>query len=242
MRFGPKLAASILLLCLCGCKSDPVSEAAILQQEVYSDSLLDYLLFMPKHTSAVLNGKFPLLLSLHGIGERGSDLQLLKRDGLARRLDGYNTFPFIVVSPQCPLSTEWYYNRTDTLLDQLLDDVLARYPVDPARVYVTGYSMGGIGAWDMAIRHPQRFAAAIPIASRGESYATICDMRDIPVWAFHGANDDVVALVRAEAIVKALRDCGGEVRLTVYPDTGHDSWTKTYNNPQIYEWLLAQHR
>ena len=243
-EFRKKYSAAIvlLLILMIGCKSNPVAEPPVVQQEVYNTNLLDYLLFMPKNTSALVNGKYPLILSLHGIGERGNDLQQLKRDGLAKILDGYNTFPFIVVSPQCPTSTEWYYDRTDTLLKQLMDDVLARYPVDTARVYLTGYSMGGIGSWDMAIRYPNLFAAVAPIAARGEAYANICGMKDVPVWAFHGAKDDVVALFKAEAIVKALQDCGGTVQLTVYPDAYHDSWSRTYNNPGLYNWLLSQRR
>ncbi len=237
-----KKCSVVILALLIGCKSDPVSEPPVLQQEVYNTELLDYLLFMPKNTSAQENGKFPLILSLHGIGERGNDLQLLKRDGLAKILDGYNSFQFIVVSPQCPISTEWYFDRTDTLLKKLLDDVITRYPVDVRRIYVTGFSMGGIGSWDLAIRYPGLFAAVAPIAARGEAYANICGMKDVPVWAFHGAKDDVVALFKAEAIVKALQDCGGNVKLTVYPDAYHDSWTRTYNNPELYDWLLKQRR
>lgn len=241
MNLKLKLLATLFIL-LFGCKSNPVAEAPVVQQEVYSTALLDYLLFMPTNTSARVNGKFPLLISLHGIGERGNDLQLLKRDGLAKMLDGYNSFPFIVVSPQCPTSTEWYYDRTDTLVKTLIDDVVARYPVDSTRVYMTGYSMGGIGSWDMAIRHPNLFAAVAPIAARGEAYTSICGMKEVPVWAFHGAKDDVVALFKAEAIVKALQDCGGTVKFTVYPDAYHDSWTRTYNNRELYDWLLNQKR
>jgi predicted peptidase len=239
---GGFLLSAVVFISGLGCKSNPASEAPIVQQEVYNSGPLNYLLFMPKSATAQVGGKFPLIFSLHGIGERGNDLRLLKRDGLAKILDGNNSFPFIVISPQCPSTTEWYYDRTDTLLKKLLDHVLQRYPIDSHRVYLTGYSMGGIGSWDLAIRYPQLFAAVAPIAARGESYATICAMKEIPVWAFHGARDEVVDLFKAQAIVDALRNCGGSIQLTIYPDAGHDAWTRTYNNFEIYDWLLRQKR
>ena len=238
---GFVIGATFFILSL-GCKSNPTNEAPIIQQEVYNSSGLSYLLFMPRSTKAQIDGKFPMIFSLHGIGERGNDLHRLKRDGLAKILDGNNAFPFIVISPQCPVSTEWYYDRTDTLLKKLLDEVIKRYPIDVQRIYLTGFSMGGIGAWDMAIRYPQLFAAVAPIAARGESYATICAMKAVPVWAFHGGKDEVVDLFKAEAIVNALRNCGGNVQLTIYPDAGHDAWTRTYNNPELYDWFLRQRR
>lgn len=212
------------------------------QEEIYNPSSLNYLLFMPRDTTARSEGKFPLILSLHGIGERGSDLQRVKRDGLPRMLDGNNSFPFIVISPQCPATTEWYYDRTDTLLRKLLEEALVRYPIDRRRVYVTGFSMGGIGAWDLGIRYPNRFAAIAPIASRGEESWNVCSMVEVPVWAFHGANDTVVPLSAAQAIVQRFMNCGGEVTLTIYPNVGHDAWTRTYGNPQLYQWLLSKSR
>ncbi len=231
-------AAALLL----SCKSDAVVTPAIRQQEVYNPSSLNYLLFMPSNTAAQEQGKFPLILSLHGIGERGNDLLRLKRDGLAKRLDGDAAFPFIVISPQCPLSTEWYYDRTDTLLIKLLDEAVARYPIDTKRIYLTGYSMGGIGTWDLAMRNPQRFAALLPIAARAEGGLNICVLKDVPAWAFHGAKDDVVDLFKAESLINTLRNCSGNVQFTVYPDAGHDAWTRTYNNAEVYTWLLRQRR
>jgi predicted peptidase len=236
------LACLLVTLLHAGCKKDDPEQTPIVQQEVYHAASLDYLLFMPTATTALQNGKYPLILSLSGIGERGSDLQLLKRDGLPKILDGFNSFPFIVVSPQCPSSTEWYYDRTDTLLKQLLDIVVQRYPVDTMRVYVTGYSMGGIGSWDLAIRYPRRFAAVLPISARREPSWDPCTMHDLPVWAFHGAKDDVVPLTKGQDVIDAFRACGGEAKFTVYPDAWHDAWTRTYGNPDIYEWLLKQSR
>jgi predicted peptidase len=237
------IIAQLMVVLCCGCKKDEDTGPSIMQQEIYDTSSLNYLLFMPRDSKAQVAGKFPLIVSLHGIGERGSDLWLLKRDGLPEILDGYDSFPFIVVSPQCPSSTEWYYNDgVDTLLNKLLDSVIARYPVDTSRMYLTGYSMGGIGTLYLAIRYPRRFAALVPIAFRIEPYWDVCALKDIPVWAFHGAKDDVIPLSRAQEVVTALTGCGGNPLFTVYPDAGHDSWTRTYNNPAIFSWMLGQKR
>lgn len=216
-------------------------DSAIIQQEVYDPASLNYLLFMPRDTSARVAGKFPLMISLHGIGESGTILSRLKTQGLPRILDGYNSFPFIVVSPQCPATTEWYFDRTDIMINRLLDSAIARYPVDTNRIYITGYSMGGIGSLDMAIRYPQRFAAMLPIAFRIESGWNVCAMKDIPFWGFHGELDDVIPFENAQAVLTALNACNGdpEPMFTTYPGVYHDSWTRTYSNPAIYDWLLT---
>jgi predicted esterase/DNA-binding beta-propeller fold protein YncE len=212
----------------------------IIQQEVYDPVLLNYLLFMPRDTSAVINGKYPLIISLHGIGESGDALWTLKNDGLPSILDGKNTFPFIVVSPQCPSATEWYYDRTDLKLTRLLDSVIARYPVDTNRIYLTGYSMGGIGTLDLSIRNPKRFAALIPIAFRIETGWDLCSIKDISMWAFHGERDDVIPLSSAQSVINTIIRCGGNPTFTTYPDLYHDAWTRTYSNPAIYDWLLTK--
>jgi predicted esterase/DNA-binding beta-propeller fold protein YncE len=215
--------------------SDP-----IIQQEIYDPSTLNYLLFMPRDSSEVEDGKFPLIISLHGIGERGEDLWRVKGDGLPKILDGKNDFPFIVVSPQCPSTTEWYYDRTDIKLNKLLDSVIARYPVDTSRIYLTGFSMGGIGTLDFAIRYPHRFAALIPIAFRIEDGWDLCVIKDIPLWGFHGQRDPIIPLYMAQSVITTLINCGGSPLFTIYSDLFHDAWTRTYINPSIYEWLLTK--
>lgn len=216
--------------------SDP-----IIQQEIYDAATLNYLMFIPRDTTALVNEKYPLIISLHGIGERGSDLWKVKGEGLPKILDGKNTFPFIVVSPQCPSTTEWYYNDgVQQMVNKMIDSVIARYPVDTNRIYLTGLSMGGIGTLDLAIRYPKRFAALIPIAFRIEDGWNLCAIKDIPMWAFHGERDDIIPISKAQAVVNALVVCGGNPLFTIYPDLYHDSWTRTYNNPDIYTWLLSK--
>jgi len=141
------------------------------------------------------------------------------------------------VSPQAP-QRGW---QAETL-NGLLDDVLAHYKVDKDRVYVTGLSMGGFGTWALAAAHPEKFAAIVPICGGGNP-ADATKIKDLPIWIFHGAKDTVVPPSRSEAMEKALKEAGAkEVKYTLYPDAGHDSWTKTYENPEVWEWLLKHKR
>ena len=196
-----------------------------------------YLLYLPEGYGTEPDRRWPLILFLHGRGESGSNLGLVKRHGLARRLAEGLALPAIVVSPQCPAGGWW---ATD-VLGALLDEVSEQYAVDADRVYVTGLSMGGYGTWALALRYPERFAAIAPVCGGGDP-ARACTIRRLPVWAFHGAKDDVVAFERSEEMVAALRACDGNVQFTVYPDARHDSWTATYANPELYAWMLAQRR
>jgi predicted peptidase len=131
-------------------------------------------------------------------------------------------------------------NEADTL-NALLDEIVASYAVDVDRVYLTGLSMGGYGAWHLGIQYPDRFAAVVPIAGGGDP-GQVCALKDVPVRAFHGALDDVVAPGETQEMVAALEACDGDVQFTLYPDVYHDSWTQTYANPDLYEWLLDQVR
>ena len=206
---------------------------------------VNYLLYLPGDYGEDPQQKWPLILFLHGSGERGSDLELLKRQPLPKTLDQQERFPFIVVSPQLPLAMGNWSGMIDPV-KILVDEIQAGYAVDPQRVYLTGLSMGGFGAWEFALRYPWRFAAIVPIAGgyRHRSSAipeNICDLKDLPVWVFHGAQDTNVIPSQSEQMVKALRACGGDVRFTLYPDADHAaSWTRAYADPQLYEWLLEQ--
>jgi predicted peptidase len=197
---------------------------------------LSYLLYLPKKYDAAPDRRWPTILFLHGAGERGDDLNAVKRHGLARVVEERDDFPFIVVSPQCP-ANEWWY---PSLLSALLDEIEQTCRVDPDRLYVTGLSMGGFGTWGLAIAEPHRFAAIAPVCGGGQPERAAA-IAHLPVWAFHGAKDQVVPLRMSEEMIDALRAHGSSARLTVYPDAGHDSWTETYNNPALYEWFL-QHR
>lgn len=207
------------------------------------DVTIDYLLFVPRDYGA--DGKRrPLLLFLHGLGECGDhELERVKIHGPAKLVDSRPDFPFVLVTPQCPppkgamkdVPQAW---KPDQLI-QLVDHVIANLRIDSTRIYVTGLSMGGYGTWRLVAAYPKRFAAAVPICGGGEPQAMAAALRRVPIWAFHGARDNVVPLARSQEMVDAVRRAGGRVQFTVYPEAGHDSWTATYNNPEVYDWLLS---
>ena len=210
-----------------------------------------YLLFLPRDYAAKADKRWPLILFLHGAGERGSDVWKANLHGPGKFIARHPEFPFVVVSPVCPAGRVWSVK----ILTALLDETVKKYRIDTNRLYLTGLSMGGFGAWDLALSDPARFAAVIPIAGGGSDGAMILTrvgyatpeyaaaLRSLPVWAFHGGKDPVVPLDEAERMIAALKSIGAaEVKLTVYPEAGHDSWAKTYDNPEIYDWLLQHKR
>jgi predicted peptidase len=196
----------------------------------------NYLLYLPADYGKDSKKTWPLIMFLHGAGERGSKLGLLAKHGLPKMIAQGKNFDFIIISPQCP-NDLWWPEQTDVLIT-LLDEVEKKYRVDTDRIYLTGLSMGGFGTWSLAQRYPNRFAAIAPICGGGEKYAGY-RLKKVPVWAFHGAKDPVVPLVRSQEMVDAVKKAGGDAKLTVYPDAQHDSWTETYNNPELYEWFLS---
>ena len=201
---------------------------------------LPYLLFLPKTYGADPEATWPLILFLHGMGERGDDLALVKKHGPPKILDEEGDFEFIVVSPQCPDDSFW--PAETRALDALLDEVVQGFAVDASRIYLTGLSMGGYGTWHLAVEYPDRFAAIAPVCGGAMIYAglpkKIEALKGIPVWAFHGARDRTVALAESADLVYALKKCGGTAEFTIYPDAEHDSWTETYENPELYRWFL----
>lgn len=206
------------------------------EKEVTLKVKLNYLLYLPEGYGKEEKA-WPLLLFLHGAGESGSDLQNVKKHGPPKLVEQKKDLPFIVVSPQSP-GRGW---DAETL-NALLDDVVAHHKVDKDRIYLTGLSMGGFGTWTLAAAHPEKFAAIVPICGGGNP-SDAKKLKDLPVWVFHGAKDTTVPPNRSEAMVKALKEAGAkEVKFTLYPDAGHDSWTETYNNPEVYEWLLKHKR
>jgi len=195
-----------------------------------------YLLYLPADYGKDAKKKWPLIMFLHGAGERGENLELVKKHGPPKMIAQGKPFDFIIVSPQCP-NDIWWPEQTDVLIS-LFDDIETKYRVDTDRIYLTGLSMGGFGTWSLTERYPQRFAAIAPICGGGERYAAN-RLKDVPVWAFHGAKDNVVPVARSQEMVDAVKKAGGDAKLTIYPEAEHDSWTQTYDNPQLYEWLLS---
>jgi predicted peptidase len=181
--------------------------------------------------------KWPLIVFLHGSGESGSDLNLVKKHGPPMLAELDRNFPFIVVSPQA--DAPMGYERE--LLAAMLDEVVRQLPVDETRIYLTGLSMGGYATWAWATMEPERFAAIAPICG-GWDPAQACKLKNVPIWAFHGAKDDAVPIAQDQAMVDAVKACGGDIKFTVYPDVGHDSWTQTYANPELFAWFLSHQR
>ena len=214
-------------------------EARHFEQVVENQLALDYLIALPEGYSAT-GEAVPLLLFLHGAGERGSDLERVKVHGPPKLIERGDRLPAIVVSPQCPAGS-WWTEHLDAL-SLLLDELIRDHNIDEDRVYITGISMGGYGTWALAGREPERFAAAIPICGGGNFLDTF-NLTRMPIWAFHGGQDRAVPLVESQRMVEMIRGRGGEmVRLTVYEEADHDSWTQTYDDQAVWEWLFSQHR
>jgi len=197
-----------------------------------------YLVDLPRGYDADPARKWPLILYLHGGAEAGNDLSLVRNSGLAGEIAKGRQVPAIVVSPQSPAGQEWNYR----ILNLLLDEVCAKYRVDPDRVDLAGVSMGGDGVWAFALAHPERFAAVVAVA--GESDPPDCArLRDVPIWDFQGEKDPIVPTTNPIAVVNAVRQFGGHAHLTLYPDAGHsDAWARAFADDDLYKWLLAQKR
>jgi predicted peptidase len=198
---------------------------------------LNYLLFLPESYGNDPDKKWPLIFFLHGSGERGNNVDMVKRHGPPKIVETQKDFPFIVVSPQCPPDTGWKPIELNLLLDQ----ILAKYHVDPDRVYLTGLSMGGFATWDWACQNADRFAAIAPMCGGGNT-SLVHRIKDLPIWVFHGDADPVVPVAKSEEMVAAIQKLGADVRFTHYPGVGHDCWTQSYDNPELYTWFLSHHR
>jgi predicted peptidase len=205
-----------------------------------------YLLFLPQGYQPKAAKRWPLILFLHGSGERGTNVWKVATHGPPKNVTAHPDFPFIVVSPQCRDGQTW---SNDTLL-ALLDEITRNHRVDRSRIYLTGLSMGGYGTWSLGLTYPEKFAAIAPICGGGDLISVLLSSREkgpalnsLPVWAFHGAKDPVVPVEESQRMVDALKKAGAkEVKLTIYPNAQHDSWTQTYNDPELYEWFLAHRR
>lgn len=197
---------------------------------------LQYLLYLPENYHST-EEKFPLVIFLHGSGERGSDLEKVKMHGPPKLVENGKDFPFILVAPQCPEGKRWTYLLLE--LSILIDEIQTQYKVDTNRIYLTGLSMGGQGTWTLAMYQTKRFAAISPICGWSDTFE-VCKLKDLPIWVFHGAKDQVIPIEHSQQMVDAIKKCGSEkIIFTVYPDANHDSWTETYNNPEFYNWLLS---
>jgi len=249
--FAPALALAVFALSHQLNAADTNAFPAMNQEHHFKTTLtrdvqLGYILHLPDGYDAAGDQQWPLLLFLHGVGERGNDLARVAIHGPLKEIRQGRQLPLIVLAPQCPVDRVW----DDAALLALLDDVVAGHKVDPKRIYLTGLSMGGFGTWSLGVKHADRFAAMAPICGGGNRLDALITsprnteaLKSLGVWAFHGAKDPVVPLSESERMLDALKRAGStDAKLTVYPDAQHDSWSETYANPEFYEWLLRHSR
>ncbi len=198
-----------------------------------------YLLSLPEGYAADTEKKWPLIVFLHGSGERGDNLELLKKHGPPKLIEAGQKFPAVIVSPQVAPHNIWNPHGVKALTDE----IMRKYRIDADRVYLTGISMGGFGTWDTAMEYPETWAAIMPICGgAGVRFVMVERIKSLPTWIFHGAKDPVVDPVYSKSMNNVLTKLGAPVKFTLYPEAQHDSWTVTYDNPEVWKWLFEQKR
>jgi predicted peptidase len=198
------------------------------------EATMRYLVYLPAEYDAKASAQWPLVLFLHGSGEKGDDIEKVKIHGPPKLVAAGKEFPFVLVSPQCPSDTRWNAEELAKLVDALTNT----YRIDRQRLYVTGLSMGGSGTWSLVAAYPDKFAAAMPLCGRGDLEAAE-KLAKTPIWVLVGAKDRTQTVQNCQEMAAALAKAGGKGRFTLYFELPHDCWTVTYNNPDTYDWLLA---
>ncbi len=202
---------------------------------------LPYLVYYP--TDYNPEQKYPLVVFLHGYGERGKptgeNLELVGTVALPKVVENNPDVPFILVAPQCP-DTDIWASHIETL-DKFLSHVLKTENIDTKRLYLTGISMGGMGTWIWAQTHPELFSAIVPVCGIGATWMGE-EIKNLPIWTFHGKDDPVIPYVITETIVNNVRANGGNIKFTLYENTNHNSWDKAYAEPTLFDWLLSHHK
>ena len=230
-------AITLVLLLLLGLNGFSQQEAKTFESTYTVSAEMDYLLYVPASYKENANKEYPLMMFLHGAGERGDEINLVKVHGPPKLAEKDN-WEFIVISPQCKSSDYWNSEGNLQMLSRLITMVEENYRVDESRIYLTGLSMGGYGSWALAAKEPDRFAAVAPICGGGDP-SMAEKYKNTPVWVFHGAKDSVVPIVRSEEMVDAIKEYNPDIKFTIYLEAGHDSWTETYNNEELYSWFLS---
>lgn len=258
-----KLSAMMLvLLSLCACSTTAVRAdhgEFVPRESVVAGATYRYQVFVPSQTAG--GERPPVILFLHGSGERGTDNQGQLNTGLGPYLRRHkDDFPAIVVFPQAPPNGEWIGAGLSAALTTL-DAATREFGGDTQRTYLTGVSMGGFGTWELALMAPGRFAALVPICGavtevnpdlvpyvgpllrEPDPYAALAArLRRMPIWIFHGTKDDVVSPKDDRKTYAALKAAGADVRYTEFPDANHNAWDPAYATPELWTWLFTQKR
>jgi len=231
-----KPLAALLLGATLAMADDPQTDQR-LDTEARVPVDLAYLIAKPAAYDQDEQKRWPLIVFLHGSGERGDDLELLRKHGPPKLLAAGEPIPAVVASPQCPAGKVWNPHEVHALTRHLIES----HRIDPDRVYLTGISMGGFGTWDTAFEYPETYAAIAPICGgAGVRWVMAERLAKTPCWIFHGDQDRAVPVENSFKIAEALGAVDAPVKLTIYEGVGHDSWTRTYEDPAFWEWLLAQ--
>lgn len=256
IRFFAAGLAAWVVLCASG-NCAPPSNSAEFEKHTVTDggAALAYRLFKPVKMDA--GQRYPVILFLHGAGERGdnNEAQLMHGLRVFSSPEMQAKHPAFILVPQCPAGRKWSDvdwsllksalpekpSASMQLAMQALDSLVSTLPIDPKRIYIAGISMGGYGTWDAATRWPEKFAAAVPVCGGGDDLKA-ARLKNLPVWCFHGDKDTVVPVVRSRDMVQAVQSAGGSVKYTEYPGVGHNCWDRAYAEPALYEWLFAQRK
>lgn len=260
-RFRKSLALAFIVLST-GCTTVPRGqETGFLNRSLELDGKIHrYVIWVPPGYDSTQ--KWPVVLFLHGAGERGDDGWRPTAIGPGAEIRwSPDLVPAIVVFPQAPTDTRWLGHEADLAM-RALEETTEELNGDPQRIYLTGLSMGGYGTWHLALAHPERFAAVVPVcggivkpetaqsvrtsplvADQSDPYGFAANrLRHIPVWIFHGADDGIIPPSESRRMFAELRDAGADVRYTEYEGVGHDSWVRAYGDREMWSWLFERHR
>lgn len=258
MKIADLFSLFVLLSIIPGLAAAQITDFEAAKYSDGEDNELNYRMLKPADYDS--SKSYPLVLFLHGAGERGSDNYSQLKWGVSHFAEPKmrKKYPAFVVAPQVPEGEYWSTLESvrDTtsfsvpmlekpaepmrLTIELLKQLQKRFSIDSNRLYVTGISMGGFGTFDLIERHPNMFAAAVPICGGGDATRAFF-LKDMPIWVFHGAEDEVVLPEYSRNIINAIRVAGGSPGYTEYPDEDHiGAWVQAYSNPHLYEWMFSK--
>jgi predicted peptidase len=252
-----RLSSLTFSICCLLIQSLVVAQPSKFSHEQYISPTGDTLKYRQLMPDAGLDRKFPLVIFLHGSGERGNDNESQLKWGASNFATPamMKTNPTFVIAPQCPSDENWFNlewegdsvhllpepSKPMELLHGLILQAKEDLPIDPSRIYITGLSMGGFGTFEAMMRYPDLFAAAVPVCGGGD-ITKAGDIAHIPIWIATGAEDNVVDPSYAYDMIKALREAGAKPGLSMYAEVGHFSWIAAYSDPMIMAWMFRQRK